>query len=136
MGYTFLDHATDAIVEVTAKDMNEAFMFAGMATIEIMIESEAVDINSTESIRVTGTNDQELLYNWLEEIIFNIITKGFAISKITNIIYQEKEITAIIHGELLDIEKHNFKIEIKAPTFHEMSIINNESTYMKFLLDL
>lgn len=136
MGYTFLDHATDAIVEVTAKDMNEAFMFAGMATVEIMIESKSVDTNSTESIIVTGTDDQELLYNWLEEIIFNIITKGFAISKITDVTYQEKKITAIIHGELLDIEKHNFKIEIKAPTFHEMSITNNGSTYMKFLLDL
>ena len=136
MGYTFLDHATDAIVEVTAKDMNEAFMFAGMATVEIMIEPESVDINSTESIRVVGTDDQELLYNWLEEIIFDVITKGFAISKITDVIYQKKEIIATIHGESLDIEKHNFKVEIKAPTFHEMSITNNEFTYMKFLLDL
>jgi SHS2 domain-containing protein len=34
------------------------------------------------------------------------------------------------------LKKHNFKVEIKAPTFYDMVIRNEEEVYMKFLLDL
>ena len=36
----------------------------------------------------------------------------------------------------LNLKKHNFKVEIKAPTFYDMVIENKEQVYMKFLLDL
>ena len=34
------------------------------------------------------------------------------------------------------LEKNNFKVEIKAPTFYDMIIKNEKEVYMKFLLDL
>jgi len=34
------------------------------------------------------------------------------------------------------LKKHNFKVEIKAPTFYDMVIRNEGEVYMKFLLDL
>ena len=46
------------------------------------------------------------------------------------------EINAKAFGEILDLKKHNFKVEIKAPTFYDMVIRNEEEVYMKFLLDL
>ncbi len=46
------------------------------------------------------------------------------------------KINAKAFGENLDLKKHNFKVEIKAPTFYEMVIKNEEQVYMKFLLDL
>ena len=46
------------------------------------------------------------------------------------------EIKAKAFGETLDLKKHNFKVEIKAPTFYDMVIRNDDEVYMKFLLDL
>jgi SHS2 domain-containing protein len=46
------------------------------------------------------------------------------------------KIQATAFGENLDFKKHNFKVEIKAPTFYEMVIKNEDKVYMKFLLDL
>ncbi len=51
----------------------------------------------------------------------------------------EKEgykIIAKAYGEPLDFHKHNFKVEIKAPTFYDMEIRQDEGVYMRFLLDL
>ena len=48
----------------------------------------------------------------------------------------EYTIRAKAYGEPLDFEKHNFKVEIKAPTFYEMKIEQNDGVFMRFLLDL
>jgi SHS2 domain-containing protein len=45
-------------------------------------------------------------------------------------------INAKAFGETLDLKKHNFKVEIKAPTFYEMEIKQNDGVFMRFLLDL
>ncbi|MDC0217796.1 archease [Nitrosopumilus sp.] len=46
------------------------------------------------------------------------------------------EVNAKAFGENLDLKKHNFKVEIKAPTFYDMEIKTEDSVYMRFLLDL
>ena len=46
------------------------------------------------------------------------------------------ETNAKAFGENLDLKKHNFKVEIKAPRFYEIVIKNEDKVYMKFWLDL
>ena len=43
---------------------------------------------------------------------------------------------AALHGEPLDLKKHGFKVEIKAPTLHQMLIKDGRPVRMRFLLDL
>ena len=79
-----------------------------------------------------------LLYNWLEEVIILTITDGFAIKKITakigkNDVYR---IEAQVFGEDIDLTKHEFKVEIKSPTFHEMDIQQGKEIKLRYLLDL
>jgi len=46
------------------------------------------------------------------------------------------KIIAKAYGEPLDLHKHNFKVEIKAPTFYDMEIRQDKGVFMRFLLDL
>ena len=79
-----------------------------------------------------------LLFSWLEEIPFVLITEGFAIKRIEFDIIEDNgyKINATAFGESLDVHKHNFKVEVKAPTFYEMEINQKNGVFMKFLLDL
>jgi SHS2 domain-containing protein len=63
---------------------------------------------------------------------------GFAIRRIEFDIIENNgySINAKAFGETLDLKKHNFKVEIKAPTFYEMEIKQNDGVFMRFLLDL
>ena len=85
-----------------------------------------------------GRDLQNLLYNWLEEIVTITITDGFAISNFSVNIKKntEYEIISTVSGEKLDLEKHNFKVEIKSPTFHLMEIKEDDEITMRYLLDL
>ena len=138
MSYKFLDHATDAIIEVTAKDLKEAFLTTADAVINLTLDQNKVEEKYQKKFSAQGKDLRYLLFSWLEEIPFILITEGFAISRIEfNIIQNEDyKINAIAYGEPLDFKKHNFKVEIKAPTFHDMEIRQENGVYMRFLLDL
>jgi SHS2 domain-containing protein len=138
MSYKFLDHATDAIIEINAKDLKEAFSVAADAVINLTLDQNKVEEEKSIEFESQGKDLYYLLFSWLEEIPFILITKGFAIKRIEfNIVKNDTYvINAKAYGEPLDLKKHNFKVEIKAPTFYDMVIKNENTVYMKFLLDL
>ena len=138
MSYKFLDHSTDAIIEINAKDLKEAFSTAADAVINLTLDQDKVEEIETKEFVSQGKDLYYLLFSWLEEIPFILITEGFAIKRLEfNIEMNETyKIQAKAFGENLDLKKHNFKVEIKAPTFYEMVIKNEDKVYMKFLLDL
>ena len=138
MSYKTLEHATDAIIEVTADNLREAFKIAGISVIETILDISKVEEKENKKIVVEGKDLRYLLYNWLEEIIILTITEGFAGKRIQVEMNEDDKwrITAEIYGENIDLKKHKFKVEIKSPTFHDMRIEQNEKVVMRYLLDL
>ena len=138
MSYKTLEHTTDAIIEVTADNLKEAFEVAGISVIDTILDSSKVKENDSKKLIVKGKDLKYLLYNWLEEMIILTITDGFAGKRILLEITKngDYQIKAEIFGELIDLKKHEFKVEIKSPTFHEMEIKQNDRVMMKYLLDL
>ena len=138
MSYKLLDHATDAFIEVTATTLEEAFVKAGESVVETTIDSSCVEEKEKRILKVKGKELRHILFNWLEEINFQLITEGFAIRRFEISLQkkEEYEITANVFGEPINLEKHHFKVEIKAPTFHLMEITEGKEVVMRFLLDL
>jgi len=138
MSYKVLDHATDAFIEVTASSLTEAFKVAGDSVVDTILDNSKIEEKEERNIVVMGKDLNYLLYNWLEDLIYLIITEGFAIKKLDITLEKNEEytISAQIFGEDIDIKKHGFKVEIKSPTFHEMDIKQEKLVTMRFLLDL
>jgi SHS2 domain-containing protein len=133
-----LEHATDAIIEVEASTLEEAFVLAGKSVVDTILDSKLVEEKKEKTLTVTGKDLSYLLYNWLEEMIILTITDGFAAKKISLQIEKNTDykITAVLTGEDISFEKHHFKVEIKSPTFHLMEIKQENGVMMRFLLDL
>jgi len=138
MSYKYLEHSTDAFIEVKAKTLEEAFSVAGKSVVDTIIDLKNIQEIEEKNINVKGRNLLNLLYNWLEEIVIITITDGFAIRNFSVNIKKNKEyqIASKVSGEKLDLKKHNFKVEIKSPTFHLMEITENDEITMRYLLDL
>ena len=138
MGYRYLEHVTDAFIEVTGKTLEEAFENAGMAVVDTMVNLKSIDEKSEKKINVNGKDLSDLLYNWLEAIIILTITEGFVARRFVVELTKKEdyELKANLIGEELDFKKHQFKVEIKSPTFHLMEIKHEKGVVMRFLLDL
>jgi SHS2 domain-containing protein len=129
---------TDAFIEVTGNTIDEAFENAGVSVVDIILDFKSVENKEDRKIEIKANDLKGLLYSWLEEIIILTITDGFAgrtfSVKITkNDMYH---LLAKISGEEINFEKHHFKMEIKAPTYHLMEIKEEKQVLMRFLLDL
>lgn len=138
MSYKFLEHATDAFIEVKASTLEEAFVKAGESIVETTVDITTVDEKEKRTLKVQGKELRHLLFNWAEEVIYQLITEGFAIHRFELILNKNEnyEIQATVFGEPIDLAKHHFKVEIKAPTFHLMEILEGREIVMRFLLDL
>ncbi len=138
MSYKSLEHATDAIFEVNASNLEEAFVAAARSVIETILDASTIEEKEEKTLAIGGKDIRYLLYNWLEELIILTITDGFAAKTIRVNIEKNSEykISAKLRGEKIDIKKHHFKVEIKAPTFHDMEIRQDGAVYMRYLLDL
>ena len=138
MPYRNLEHMTDAFIEVTAGTLEEAFGTAGMSVVDTILDIGTVEIKSEKNITIKSPDLYDLLYMWLEEIIILTITDGFAGKSFDVCISKPDQyvLDAKIGGEEVDFARHHFKLEVKAPTFHLMEIVQGKETVMRFLLDL
>ncbi|TLX70382.1 MAG: archease [Thaumarchaeota archaeon] len=138
MAYRDLEHMTDAFIEVTGNTLEEAFENAGISVVDTMIDINLVEEKRHKKIEIIAKDLNNLLYNWLEEIIILTITEGFAARRFSVTLTKNGEynLVANIDGEEIDFKKHHFKLEIKSPTFHLMEIKQEKPIMMRFLLDL
>jgi len=129
---------TDAFIEVTGNTLEEAFENAGVSVVDTMIDINSVEEKAHKKIEIIAKDLNNLLYNWLEEVIILTITDGFAAKRFSVKLTKNNEyiLVANIDGEEIDFKKHHFKLEIKSPTFHLMEIKQEKPITMRFLLDL
>jgi SHS2 domain-containing protein len=134
----YLEHATDAFILVTAPSLTDAFTLAGQSVVDTTLDKKTIEEKEQRTLKVSGKDLSYLLFNWLEEVNYQLITEGFAIARFSLDISKNStyELKSIIYGEPIDLKKHHFKVEIKAPTFHMMEIKQNGQVTMRFLLDL
>jgi SHS2 domain-containing protein len=63
-----------------------------------------------------------------------IVTSEFSVKITRNSGYL---LEGVVRGEKLDLERHHYKVEIKAVTYHEMEITQEKGkATVRFLLDL
>ena len=62
MSYRHLEHSTDAVIEVTASNLQNAFEIAGKSVVETILDSSKIKEKSKKKLSVTGKDLKYLLY--------------------------------------------------------------------------
>ena len=110
-----------------------------------MFDIEKVEIRQSLTITADGEDIENLLYDWLEKVLLTILIEqivlsGFSIEiseKYTNVAEKKYLLKARVGGEKVSYDKHNYKIEIKAITYHELKVRRSGPNYVAtFLVDL
>ena len=140
-GYRFLEHITDAFVEVWGTTLEEAFSQAGIALFDTMLDVKSVKTKTRVEVEANGHDQKELLYNYLEELLLLFEIKQFAIASITvSSITRTRtdfSLKAKASGEPYDRNSHGGKVEVKGVTYHLMEVERQPgSVILRFLLDL
>jgi SHS2 domain-containing protein len=139
-GYRFLEHMTDAVIEAHGDNMEEAFEQAASGLNDTMIDLKGVRPDREVKISAEGHDIESLLFDWLDKVMLVLVAEGIVMSEFSVKIKKTDagyRLAGMAKGEKLDLKKHAYKVEIKAVTYHEMSVKQETGkTTVRFLLDL
>lgn len=131
---------TDAEIEASGKDVEQAFENAGRAVEDLMVDIKSVRASESKEVKLQASDLGSLLYQWIESLIAFQDTDGLLFSEFSCKISKTSNgynLLAKLTGERFDSKKHEQKTAIKAPTFHDMKIRETtHGTTMRFLVDL
>ena len=138
-GYRFLDHMTDAVIEAYGQTLEEAFENAAKGVNDTMVDLKTVKPRKEIKIAAKGHDLHSLLFDWLDKVMLLMVADGIVMSEFSVKIRQNNgySLTGIAKGEKLDLDRHRYKVEIKAVTYHEMDVRQEKGkATVRFLLDL
>jgi SHS2 domain-containing protein len=131
---------TDAVIEAYGTTLEEAFENAAKGLSDTMIDLKTVRPEKEIRIRAKGHDLYSLLFNWLDKVMLLLVADGIALSQFSIRIKQHNSgysLEGTTKGESLDLDRHHYKVEIKAVTYHEMEIKEEKGMItVRFLLDL
>jgi SHS2 domain-containing protein len=139
-GYRFLDHMTDAFIEAYGTTLEEAFENAAKALCDTMIDLKTVRPKREIILSAKGNDLYSLLFDWLDKVMLLLVADGIAMSQFSVKIKQRNNsylLEGTARGEPLELDRHRYKVEVKAVTYHEMEIKQEKGLITaRFLLDL
>jgi SHS2 domain-containing protein len=122
-----LEHPSDIGVVAFGKDQKEIFANAAFGMFSLMADLGQVEAKENIKIKVTGDDQETLLINWLNELIFiedskKIVLKDFNLTKLTPTLLE-----ANVSGEKIDQKKHHLHRAIKAATYNQLQLSENQA---------
>jgi SHS2 domain-containing protein len=120
--YTVIDHTADVGIEVEAASREGLFVNSALAMFDLMFGLATVGRQVTRRLSVAAENPPELLVAWLNELLYACAVERMLFSGFTDVELGEQTLRAVGCGEHFDPDKHRCDLEIKAATYHELSL--------------
>ncbi len=122
MNYKILDHTADVCLRVYGKSFEKLLKNAAKAMMNLITNIELIKPSKSITINIQGETKEELLVNWLQEILYymevkKMLFKDFKITSVT-----EKMVSGNAYGENIDLKRHDLLHQIKAITHHNLKI--------------
>jgi SHS2 domain-containing protein len=138
--FGYIEHISDAMVEAHGRSLNEVFANSARALINIVCDLWRIDLNKSIIIETEGFDQISLLYNWLEKVLLTLMVDNIALANFDVTIERRRDkynLVSRCRGEAFSEQKHHYKVEVKAITYHEMKISKrNDMFIVQFLVDL
>src|SRR3989344_86095 len=137
MSYEFIDHTADVAFKSKGKTLEELFESCALATEQTMVKNlKKIKHKVKKIIKLKAKNPEELLFNFLQELIFLKDAKLLLFSKFKIKIKQNKEFLLIAesYGEKLNPKKHELLVDVKAVTYHSYKVEKIKNYWKAFII--
>ena len=114
--------SADVAFVAYGKTLSELFANAALAMFDVMINTSQVKEKREVSISLSGIDLNSMMFNWLNKLLLFVDSESLAFSRFEVSIDQKKmNLAATCFGEKIS-EKMETRTEVKAATYHKMSI--------------
>ena len=118
-----IEHTGDVGIEIEADSRAEMFHRAALAEARLMVDTAGVLPIQMRDISIEGSSDTDLMHDLLSGLLQIFLVDNFIWSAAT-VEEARKGLKVRLRGEPFDAARHEFLREIKAVTYHELSVHN------------
>lgn len=139
-GYAIMEHTADVGVHAWGPTPAASFAAAARGMYAIALGRDPAQVSGPQiarSIVVNGTTWDDLLVNWLAELLFSLSVEGLVVQDFDISKCVPPRCVARVIGCTLDDEDQDEGGEIKAVTYHHLAIeVHPDRTTLRVLFDI
>jgi len=125
-GFRYLDHTGDLGIELSARSPETLFERAGEAFTEILTDPDTVRPSATVEIAVEGGDLEQLLVEWLTELIYRFDAQGWLFRRYRIRSLDDHRLDGTAEGEPYDPDRHTIRTTVKGATYHQLEVTRTE----------
>jgi SHS2 domain-containing protein len=134
--FEVINHTADVGIIAYGADMSQAFANAARGLFSLITELDDVGEVLHRDVELTATDEESLLVEWLNELIYQFDTEGIIFKRFDIIQLNNTRLKARSYGEKVDKSKHKIKIGVKAATYHMLKVEKNNGYKVQVLFDI
>ncbi|MDP6703860.1 MAG: archease [archaeon] len=126
--YEYLEHTADAKFRAFGKTMEEAFSNAALAMFGIITDTEKIEPNVEKRVEVEGEDLSQVLYEYLDELLFQLDTTNFLLNEIKELKIEKADagytLEALARGDIYKRGNKKYQVSgnIKSMTYSDMLV--------------
>jgi SHS2 domain-containing protein len=138
--FRYLNHTADAKFQAFGASLEEAFANAALAMVNLMWDPGEAPASRSHTVEVSGSDLQQLLLNFLEEILFLLDSRRFLLRGVEDLRIVSNapgfSLSGVFRGENAGRGVDIFG-DVKAVTYHEMEIVeSNDRWSIQVVVDM
>jgi SHS2 domain-containing protein len=136
--YTFLDHPSEALVEVVANSESEVFRDASLALFDLMTDITKIEIHERFPVQLESSERHLLLIDWLNRLILlheveHVFLKEFNVQIEKNSCWS---LVAVVGGEKIR-DNHERRLHAKSATYGQLEWKEGAGSHeVRFVIDV
>lgn len=115
------EHGADIGIRGIAPTLAQAFEQTALAMTAVICNPEAIVATQTATITCQATDNELLLLDWINELVYETAVHGLLFNHYQVAIH-EGVLLATAVGEIVNPQKHQPTVEIKGATFTELRV--------------
>ena len=122
MGYELVEHTADIGIRVWADDAKGLFEEAARGFFDIITDIKNVTAQIERTVTVRGSGWEEVMVAWLTELLYLYEVKGLLFCDFSVAEADRGKVKGIARGERFNEKRHSIKTVVKAVTYHQLEI--------------
>ena len=132
--FEVIDHTADIGIIAYGADIKQLFSNAALGMFSLIAEPGDIEESVQRDTKISSQDMENLLVEWLNELLYifdveHIIFRRFKIDTLTDNLLKVR-----CFGEKINPQKHELKREVKAATYHMLSINKEDNVYKAQLI--
>lgn len=134
--FEILDHTADIGLVAYGRDLPELFANAARGMFHLLIDPRAVREQERRA-RVVEADDLEgLLVAWLNDLLVVLNADGYLPGDFVVEEVSPTRLRALLPGEPVDPQRHHFRLDVKAATYHTLRVIRGDGWSARVIFDI